>query len=244
VIGVVNDLEITVGKKDFMADRHFHTPEYLLEAMKSMERTGKTAFLAGWAGEVRGVLAVADTVRPTSFETVAMLRKLGAEPVMLTGDNRRTAEAVADQVGITKVIAEVLPAQKSEEVNRLRGEGKKVAFVGDGINDAPALMTADLGMAVGSGTDVAIEAGDIVLMSGDPRLAVTSLELARATFRTIRQNLFWAFCYNIAAIPLAAAGFLNPMIAAAAMAFSSVSVVMNSLRLRSFQAKFPSVVQG
>jgi cation-transporting ATPase V len=153
---------------------------------------------------------------------------------MITGDNRRTAEAIAGSLGIARVLAEVLPAEKAEAVARLQAEGKTVAFVGDGINDAPALIRADLGMAVGTGTDVAIEAGDVVLMSGDPALVRTGLGLAAATFRTIRQNLFWAFAYNTAAIPLAAAGLLDPMIAAAAMALSSVSVVANSLRLRRF----------
>jgi Cu+-exporting ATPase len=154
---------------------------------------------------------------------------------MLTGDNQRTAETIAIAVGIHSVVAEVLPADKAAEVARVQSEGRSVGFVGDGINDAPALTRADLGMAVGSGTDVAIEAADVVLMSGDPGLAVTGLGLARATFRTIRQNLFWAFGYNVAAIPLAALGVLNPMIAAAAMAFSSVSVVANSLRLRRYR---------
>ena len=154
---------------------------------------------------------------------------------MLSGDNRRTAETIALGIGIESVFAEVLPAEKAEEITRLQSSGHSVAFIGDGVNDAPALVAADLGMAVGSGTDVAIEAGDVVLMSGDPTLAVTALGLARRTFSTIRQNLFWAFGYNIAAIPLAVLGVLNPMVAAAAMALSSVSVVANSLRLRRFQ---------
>lgn len=160
---------------------------------------------------------------------------MDVDVAMLTGDNARTAETIAAGIGIESVIAEVLPGEKADEIARLQGQGRSAGFVGDGINDAPALAEADLGMAVGSGTDVAIEAGDVVLMSGDPALAVTALALARATFRTIQQNLFWAFGYNIAAIPLAALGFLNPMIAAAAMAFSSVSVVTNSLRLKRFE---------
>jgi heavy metal translocating P-type ATPase len=232
VVGTADGVEVIVGKAKLMADRGLHIPDSFLDALERYETAGKTAFLAGWDGEVRGALAVADTVRSSSSSTIAALHDLGAETVMLTGDNRRTAEAIAAEVGIDRVLAEVLPGDKSAEVQRLQAEGKVVGFVGDGINDAPALTQADLGMAVGTGTDVAIEAGDIVLMSGDPALAATALRLARTTFRTIRQNLFWAFFYNTAAIPLAAAGLLNPMIAAAAMAFSSVSVVTNSLRLR------------
>jgi heavy metal translocating P-type ATPase len=234
VVGTVDGVDVTVGKAKLMADAGLHVPGLYLEALEDLERAGKTAFLAGWDGEVRGVLAVADTIRGTAPGTIDTLHDLGVETVMLTGDNRRTAEAIAAQVGIHRVLAEVLPAEKSAEVASLQAAGKTVAFVGDGINDAPALTQADLGMAVGTGTDVAIEAGDIVLMSGETRLAATAMRLARATFRTIKQNLFWAFFYNTAAIPLAAAGLLNPMLAAGAMAFSSVSVVSNSLRLRRF----------
>jgi cation-transporting ATPase V/Cu+-exporting ATPase len=234
VVGTVQGMQVVVGKAKLMADRGLHIPGHFLDEMERIESSGRTAFLAGWEGEVHGVLGVADTVRATAAAAVRRLESLHATSAMLTGDNRRTAESIAGEVGIKRVMAEVLPGDKAEEIARLQGEGKTVAFVGDGINDAPALITADLGMAVGSGTDVAIEAGDVVLMSGDPMLAATSLELARATFRTIRQNLFWAFFYNTAAIPLAAAGLLNPMIAAGAMAFSSVSVVTNSLRLRRF----------
>jgi copper-transporting P-type ATPase V len=234
VTGTVDGIEITVGKPKLLADRGLHIPTRYLEAMESIEAAGRTAFLAGWDGEVRGALGVADTVRATSAEAVRSLLAMEVDVVMLTGDSRRTAETIALGIGIDTVFAEVLPADKADEIARLRTQGRSPGFVGDGINDAPALVQADLGMAVGSGTDVAIEAGDVVLMSGDPNLAVTGLALARATFRTIRQNLFWAFGYNVAAIPLAAFGFLNPMIAAGAMAFSSVSVVANSLRLRRF----------
>ena len=232
VVGFVEGVEVVVGKAKLMADRGLQIPDDLLDALAHYETEGKTAFLGGWEGDVRGVIAVADTVRSSAEAAIAALHDAGTDTVMLTGDNRRTAETIAAQVGIERVLAEVLPGDKSAEVQRLQSEGKTVAFVGDGINDAPALTQADLGMAVGTGTDVAIEAGDIVLMSGDPALAATALRLARRTFGTIRQNLFWAFFYNTAAIPLAAAGLLNPMIAAGAMAFSSVSVVSNSLRLR------------
>ena len=235
VVGTVDGVEVTVGKAKLMAERGLQIPERYTNAMEQIEIAGNTAFLVGWNGNVRGTIGVADTVRASSAEAVSALRKMGVDVIMLTGDNRRTAETIAAEIGITTVIAEVLPGDKAEEIRRLQHIGNSVGFVGDGINDAPALTQADLGMAVGSGTDVAIEAGDVVLMSGDPMLAVTSLRLARRTFSTIKENLFWAFGYNTAAIPLAALGFLNPMIAAGAMAFSSVSVVTNSLRLRRFE---------
>ena len=237
VVGTVEDIEVTVGKAKLMAERGLQIPERYSDAMERIEIAGNTAFLVGWHGTVQGTIGVADTVRASSAEAISTLKGMGVDVVMLTGDNRRTAETIAAEIGITRVIAEVLPGDKAEEIRRLQHNGHSVGFVGDGINDAPALTQADLGMAVGSGTDVAIEAGDVVLMSGDPMLAVTSLRLARRTFSTIKENLYWAFGYNTAAIPLAALGFLNPMIAAGAMAFSSVSVVTNSLRLRRFGQK-------
>ena len=191
--------------------------------------------LAAWDGEVRALLVVADTVKPTSAEAVASLKALGLRPVLLTGDNEATARAVAAAVGIDEVIAEVLPADKADVVRRLQAEGRVVAMVGDGVNDAPALAQADLGLAIGTGTDVAIEASDLTLVSGDLRAAADAIRLSRRTLRTIKQNLGWAFGYNLAALPLAAAGFLNPLIAGAAMALSSVSVVANALRLRRFR---------
>jgi Cu+-exporting ATPase len=183
-----------------------------------------------------GTLVVRDTVKPTSAEAVRELRALGLEPVLLTGDAEETARRVADEVGIEHVVAEVLPDGKAAEIGRLQAEGRVVAMVGDGINDAPALARADLGLAIGSGTDVAIEASDLTLVSGDLRAAGDAIRLARRTLRTIKGNLFWAFAYNVAAIPLAVAGLLNPIVAAAAMAFSSVFVVTNSLRLRRFRS--------
>jgi cation-transporting ATPase V/Cu+-exporting ATPase len=236
VRGTVGETEVSVGSGKLMAEVGLLVPERFTNAAEEMELAGTTAFLAGWDGEVRAALAVSDTLRPSSAAAIEKLHDRGLSTGMLTGDNRRTAETIASEIGIDRVMAEVLPGDKAAEIVRLQAEGESVAFVGDGVNDAPALVQADLGMAIGTGTDVAIEAGDIVLMSGDPALATEALELAAATFRTIRQNLFWAFAYNTAAIPLAASGLLHPMIAAAAMALSSVSVVSNSLRLRRFRA--------
>ncbi|MFI0260023.1 heavy metal translocating P-type ATPase [Streptomyces sp. NPDC017056] len=210
-------------------------PEALAAARDAAEAAGRTAVLVAWDGRPRGLLSVADTVKETSAEAVRRLRALGLTPVLLTGDNRAVAEAVAAEVGIDEVIAEVLPEDKVAVVERLRGEGRSVAMVGDGVNDAAALATADLGLAMGTGTDAAIEAGDLTLVRGDLRVAADAIRLARKTLATIKGNLFWAFGYNVAAVPLAAAGLLNPMIAGAAMAFSSVFVVSNSLRLRRFR---------
>jgi heavy metal translocating P-type ATPase len=230
--GTVDGTRVTIGTRKLMADTGLVLAERLDDAMADMEARGLTSFLAGWDGEVRAAAAVADSVRSGAAEVVQRLRDRGVDVAMLTGDNRRTAETIAAQVGIDSVIAEVLPGGKAEEIARLQRSGKRVAFVGDGVNDAPALTTADLGMAVGTGSDVAIESADIVLMTGDPGLAEVALGLADGTFKVIRENLFWAFGYNTAAIPLAAFGLLDPMIAGAAMALSSVSVVSNSLRLR------------
>ena len=199
---------------------------------------GHTVVEVSWDGAVRGWLSVADAVKPTSAEAVRRFRELGLRPVLLTGDHEAVALAVAAEVGIDEadVIAGVLPADKVDVVKRLQAEGRVVAMVGDGVNDAAALAQADLGLAMGTGTDVAIEASDLTLVRGDLRVAADAIRLSRRTLATIRGNLFWAFAYNVAALPLAAAGLLNPMIAGAAMAFSSVFVVSNSLRLRRFRA--------
>jgi Cu+-exporting ATPase len=235
VEGIVDGHAVVAGRAALLADWEMRlTPE--LEAAKAdAERAGRTAIAAGWDGQARAILVVADTVKPTSPEAVAQLKALGLRPVLLTGDNKETARAVAAQVGIDDVIAEVLPADKADVVRRLQDEGRVVAMVGDGVNDAPALAQADLGLAIGTGTDVAIEASDLTLVSGDLRAAADAIRLSRATLRTIKQNLGWAFGYNVAALPLAAAGLLNPLLAGAAMAFSSVSVVANALRLRRFR---------
>ena len=188
----------------------------------------------GWSGEVRGVISVADTLKTSATETIDRLRGLGLDVAMITGDTVRTAQSIATEVGIDRVIAEVLPADKQREVQRLQDAGEVVAMVGDGVNDAPALVQADLGIAIGTGTDVAIESSDLTLMRGDVAGVVTAIELSRRTYRTIVQNLCWAFGYNALAIPLAVAGLLSPVIAGAAMALSSISVVLNSARLRFF----------
>ncbi|MFG3548118.1 heavy metal translocating P-type ATPase [Streptomyces sp. NPDC047725] len=229
VRGRVEGHEVSVGR---LGDG---LPPGLARAKEEAERDGRTAVVVGWDGEARGVVAVADAVKETSAEAVAELRRLGLSPVLLTGDNRRVAESVARAVGIDEVIAEVLPEGKVDAVRRLRAEGRTVAMVGDGVNDAAALATADLGLAMGTGTDAAIEAGDLTLVRGDLRVAADAIRLSRRTLATIKGNLVWAFGYNVAALPLAAAGLLNPMIAGAAMAFSSVFVVTNSLRLRTFR---------
>ena len=236
VQGVVDGRAVVVGRQRFLADWSQPLPEKLVELTRQAESEGKTAVAVGWDGKARAVLVVADAVKPTSAEAVRQMRALGLTPVMLTGDNEAAARTIATEVGIDHVIAEVLPQDKVDTVKRLQGEGKVVAMVGDGINDAAALAQADLGLAMGTGTDVAIEASDLTLVRGDLRAVPDAIRLSRKTLGTIKGNLFWAFAYNVAALPLAAAGLLNPMLAGAAMAFSSVFVVSNSLRLRRFKS--------
>jgi Cu+-exporting ATPase len=236
VQGVVDGHAVLAGRERLLDEHAMHVDERLRDAKERAEALGHTPVLAGWDGEIRAVLVVADTVKATSAEAVTRLRALGLTPVLLTGDNERAARAVADEVGVETVVAEVLPAEKVDVIRRLQGEGKVVAMVGDGVNDAAALAQSDLGIAMGTGTDVAIEASDLTLVRGDLRTAADAIRLSRRTLRTIKANLFWAFGYNVAAIPLAAAGLLNPLIAALSMAFSSVFVVTNSLRLRRFHA--------
>jgi Cu+-exporting ATPase len=229
VQGIVDGHTVLVGRR-----RLLDLPDELAKAMREAESEGKTPVAVGWDRQARGVLVVADAVKPTSAEAISELRALGLMPIMLTGDNEAAARMIARQVGIDEVIAEVLPQEKMETVKRLQADGRVVAMVGDGVNDAAALAQADLGLAMGSGTDVAIQASDLTLVRDDLRAVPDAIRLSRKTLTTIKGNLFWAFAYNIAALPLAAAGLLNPMIAGAAMAFSSVFVVSNSLRLRRF----------
>jgi Cu+-exporting ATPase len=236
VEGVVDGHGVVAGRESLLADWGLSQNDELLSAKEAAEAMGRTAIVAAWDGKARGVIVVADTIKPSSAQAITQLRSLGLRPVLLTGDNSRAANAIAAEVGIAEVIAEVLPAGKVDVIKQLQAEGRVVAMVGDGVNDAAALAQADLGLAMGTGTDVAIDASDLTLVRGDLRATADAIRLSRATLRTIKGNLFWAFAYNVAAVPLAAAGLLNPLIAGAAMAFSSVFVVTNSLRLRRFQA--------
>ncbi|MDQ0643471.1 heavy metal translocating P-type ATPase [Microbacterium murale] len=236
VQGVVDGRAVIVGRESLLAEWSQKLSREVASAKARAESEGKTVVAVGWDGQARGILVVADTVKPTSAEAIAQLKAIGLTPVLLTGDNEAVARQIALEVGIEEVIAEVLPQDKVEVITRLQSEGRVVAMIGDGVNDAPALAQADLGLAMGTGTDVAIEASDITLVRGDLRSAVDAIRLSRKTLSTIKTNLFWAFAYNVAAIPVAALGLLNPMLAGAAMALSSVFVVGNSLRLRGFKS--------
>ncbi|WFR84889.1 heavy metal translocating P-type ATPase [Arthrobacter sp. Y-9] len=240
VRGTVEGVGVLAGREAFLAAEGLTLPEELRRAKVEAEAQGRTAVVVGWDGEVRAVLTVADRLKPSSADAIRRLKGLGLEPVLLTGDNEAVARTIAAEVGIERVVAEVLPQDKVDVVRGLQAEGRVVAMAGDGVNDAAALAAADLGLAMGTGTDAAIEASDLTLVRGDLLGAVDAIRLSRATLRTIKVNLFWAFAYNVAAIPLAALGLLNPMIAGAAMAFSSVFVVGNSLRLRRFKGALAS----
>jgi len=239
VVGLVEGASITVGRAGWL--RSDHLPAELATAVDVAEAAGRTAVLVSVDDQPIGVITLADTVKPDARQAIVELKRLGLRPVLLTGDNPRAAAAVAEAVGIDHpdVIAGVMPEGKVAVVTRLQGEGHRVAMVGDGVNDAAALAAADLGLAIGTGTDAAIEAGDVTLVRGDVRSVPQAVRLSRATLRTIRQNLIWAFGYNVAALPLAASGLLNPLIAGLAMALSSVAVVTNSLRLRSLELGEP-----
>ncbi len=248
VQGIVDGHYVVVGRESLLADWDQHLDPALSPALSKAklraESEGKTAVAVGWDGSARGILVVADTVKPTSAEAIRQFKRLGLTPVLLTGDNENVANRIAGELRIAHVIAEVMPADKVAVIQRLQSDGKVVAMVGDGVNDAAALATADLGLAMGTGTDVAIEAADLTLVRGDLRVAADAIRLSRRTLATIKMNLFWAFGYNVAAIPLAACGLFNPMLAGAAMAFSSVFVVGNSLRLRSFASSSRSGDMG
>ncbi|MDQ2623194.1 MAG: HAD-IC family P-type ATPase, partial [Actinomycetota bacterium] len=236
VEGVIEGHRIAVGKMELVSANHGEIPAELETALEVARAEGQTAVLAAWDGEVRAVLAVADTVKESSPRAIGELKELGLEPILLTGDHDTTARAVAAKIGVDEVISEVMPADKVEAVKNQQRRGRVVAMVGDGVNDSPALAQADLGLSIGTGSDVAIEASDLTLVSGDPRGAARAIRLSRATLRTIKQNLFFAFIYNVILIPVAMTGLLNPILAGAAMALSSVFVVGNSLRLRAFSA--------
>jgi Cu+-exporting ATPase len=236
VEGTVDGRHVFAGRPSLMRERGIPMPDELGDSLARAQQAGRTAVVGAWDGRAEAIFVVADSPKSGSAAAIAELRALGLRPILLTGDNSATAQAVAAEVGIDEVIAEVLPGDKADVVRRLQDEGHVVAMVGDGVNDAPALAQADLGLAIGTGTDVAIEASDLTLVSGDLRSAADAIRLSRRTLATIKGNLFWAFAYNVAAIPLAAAGYLNPVVAGAAMALSSVFVVTNSLRLRRFRA--------